>query len=334
MVTAMRKSGADLLLETLEGPIRYALLNWALDSGVFDLCKTPVPPAMLAQRMDLPVEPLTLALRALVAARFMERRGAGFRTAPKILPFVAKDSPRNIVETLHMMARTRHTGLGQFASLVAGTTFEPALRLFDDAHWDSNHKSLAAFHHAIAGDAMEPCLTGLPEWRAARSMLEIGPGSSVLARRLLAQRPDLHITLFDLPPLAEEIRQETGDLPITVISGNYNENLPDGPFDIMWCSMTLYFHARGLPALIARLTDRLAPGGVLISFHEALTDARTGPSEHVLGRLVPALRQGDVSFTDGEIADAMAAAGLVRPTSETLSTPFGRFRLDAARKEI
>ncbi|UFS67255.1 class I SAM-dependent methyltransferase [Paracoccus denitrificans] len=333
MVSAGQPSGAGLLLQTLEGPIRHALLDWALESGVFDFCETPVTPYLLGQRMKLPAGPLMLALRALAAAGFMEAHEAGFRTAPGILPFVQTGSPHNMVETLRMMARTRHTGLGQLGALVAGGAFASGAKLFDDAHWDAHHRSLAGFHRAIATDTAAPCLTGLPEWSHARSLLDIGPGSSALASRLLALRPDLRITLFDLPPVAERIRDEAANLPITIMSGNYNQTLPEGPFDIIWCSMSLYFHDKGLPALIGRLADHLAPGGVLVSFHEALSDHRSAPPEHVLGRLIPALRQGDVSFADGEIVDAMAGAELVRPTSEHLSTPFGRFRLDAARKE-
>jgi len=334
MVSPDRSSGAARLLQTLEGPIRYALLDWALESGVFGLCESHIAPDLLGRRMELPVGPLTLALRALVAAGFMEADEAGFRTAPDILPFVKTGSPRNMVETLRMMAGTRHAGLGQFGALVAGKAAPSGARLFDEAHWDAHHRALAGFHRAVGTDATAPCLTGLPEWPHARNLLDIGPGSSALAARLLAIRPDLHITLFDLPPVAERIGAEAESLPLAIMPGNYNQTLPDGPFDIIWCSMSLYFHDGGLPALIARLAERLAPGGVLVSFHEALSDHRSAPPEHVLGRLLPALRQGDVSFAEGEIADAMAAAGLVRPTSQHLSTAFGRFRLDAARKEV
>ena len=329
-----RQTGAGLLLHTLEGPIRYALLDWALTAGIFDLCATPVLADDLAASLHLRPDRLLPVLRALAAAGFLHPDAAGFRTAPEILPYVATGSPRNMVETLRSPAATRHTGLDRIAALLAGGEDAPGKPLFDAAHWDASHRSLAAFHLALAADAMEPCLTGLPEWPRARSLLEIGPGSAVLARRLLAQRPDLRVTLFDLPPVAERIHQEAADLPVTILAGSYNETLPDGPFDIIWCSMTLYFHDRGLPALIARLADRLAPGGVLVSFHEALTDARTAPPEHVIGRLMPALRKGDASFTEGEIAGAMAGAGLVRPVFETIPTPFGRYRLDSARKEV
>ncbi|WP_151718395.1 class I SAM-dependent methyltransferase [Gemmobacter serpentinus] len=328
-----RRAGAGLLLDTLEGPIRHALLHWALDCGVFDLSAEPQDEAALAARLGLPPARLGIALRALVAAGFMMREGAGFRTSPDILPFVAEGSPQNMVATLRGMAQTRHAGLSQIADLIGGTAAPAGPRLFDDAHWDGNHRALAGFHAAIAADATLPCLTALPEWPKVRHLLDVGPGSAVLARRLLAQRPDLAITLFDLPPVAQRIAQEAADLPLSVIGGNYNNALPEGLFDLIWCSMTLYFHDQGLPALVARLADRLAPGGVLLSFHEALEADRTAPAEHVIGRLMPALRQGDVSFAAGQMAQAMAVAGLIRAESRILSTPFGRFRLDAARRE-
>jgi demethylspheroidene O-methyltransferase len=333
MVTPERRSGAGLLLETLEGPIRYALLDWALTSGIFNLCQTAMTPEVLGTRMGLPPASLALALKALVAAGFMHSDGSGYHTAPDILPFVTEGSARNMQETLRSMAQTRHAHLDRFGDLVSGINVAQGTRLFDDAHWDANHRSLAAFHEAIAADAMEPCLTGLPEWEKARNLLEVGAGSAVLAKRLLTKRADIDITLFDLPPVAKRIQDEVQGLPVSVIPGNYNNDLPAGSFDIIWCSMTLYFHQQNLTSLIRRLSDLLAPNGVLVSFHEALTDDRTGPPEHVLGRLIPALRQGDVSFADGEIAAAMADAGLLHPTTETVSTPFGRFRLDAARKE-
>ncbi|MEH0076158.1 class I SAM-dependent methyltransferase [Pannonibacter sp. Pt2] len=333
MVNLQRETGAGRLLATLEGPIRYALLTWALDRDIFNRCSNPVREEELSRSLNLPDRQLGLVLRALVAAGFLEQGRDGFCTASDILPFVTSGSSRNMVETLRSMSQTRLTGLDQFDALVAGSSPGGQRRLFDDAHWDASHRALSAFHQALAAEIMVTCLTGLPEWEAAADLLEVGPGSSVVSRLLLAKRPDLSITLFDLPPVAQRIEAETDGLCVRVVPGSYTQSLPEGTFDIIWCSMSLYFHDQGLPELIGRLSQRLRPGGVLVSFHEALTDQRTSPPEHVLGRLLPALRQGDVSFADGEIAGAMAAAGLVRASHSIHDTPFGRFRLDAARKD-
>ncbi|MGY4750798.1 class I SAM-dependent methyltransferase [Pannonibacter sp. Q-1] len=333
MVNLQRETGAGRLLATLEGPVRHTLLMWALDTDLFNRCCNPVREEELSRSMNLPERQLGLVLRALVAAGLLEQCEEGFCTAADILPFVASGSSRNMTETLRSMAQTRLTGLDQFGALVAGRSVTGHKRLFDDAHWDASHRALSAFHQALAAECMVACLTGLPEWATARDILEVGAGSAVLARRLLAKRPDLEITLFDLPPVAQRIEAEAAGLPLRVWPGSYTQALPEGTFDIIWCSMSLYFHNQGIAELIGRLAQRLKPDGVLVSFHEALTGERTAPPEHVLGRLLPALRQGDVSFADGEIAGAMAAAGLVRASHSIHDTPFGRFRLDAARKD-
>ncbi|KMK64663.1 trans-aconitate 2-methyltransferase [Puniceibacterium sp. IMCC21224] len=327
-----QSEGAARLYATIEGPIRFALLDWALETGLFDFCAEGRTAKAVADARGLDAGQVALVLRALVAARFLEQSAGVFHTAPDILPFVVADGSRNLRENLRAMAGMRHAGLDDIAELLRPDRPAPERPLFDATHWDRAHGSLKAFHRAVAADAMEPCLVGLHEWTRAASLLEVGPGSAVLARRLLARRPELHITLLDLPPVADRIRVDTADLPVEVVAGSYNDTLPEGPFDIVWCSMSLYFRDNGLQRLIERLADVLNPNGVLVSFHEALHDARTGPPEHVIGRLMPSLRQGDVSFAEGEIADAMSDAGLADLETQTVTTAFGRFRLDLARK--
>ncbi|WP_231889506.1 hypothetical protein PJ900_21615 [Tistrella mobilis] len=83
--------------------------------------------------------------------------------------------------------------------------------------------------------------------------------------------------------------------------------------------------------MLARIRRALAPGGVFVTLHEALTAERTAPETHVTGRLVPALRGQDRSFDDGTIAAAMARAGFTRIDSRLVETAFGPFRMDCGR---
>jgi SAM-dependent methyltransferase len=328
-----RGQGAQLLFETLEGPIRFALLDHAMKTGLFDLCAAPVGAAELAQAQGLDAGRLALVLRALVACGFLERMGEAFRTPPDLLPLLSAQSPTSLIPSLQALARLRHAGLDRIADLLAPVRPEPERPLFDAAYWNRAHDSLASFHRGAAAQVMVPLLTALPEWAGAQSLLEIGPGSGTLARALSTLRPGVQITLLDLPPVAGRISDELADLAVRVLPGSYNEPLPAGAFDLIFASMTLYFHDRGIAPLIGRIAERLAPGGVLVSLHATLTEGRCAPAEHVIGRLMPALWQRDVSFDDGEIAGAMERAGLV-VRSNWIGTPFGRFRVDTARKPL
>ena len=328
-----RDQGAHVLFETIEGPIRFALLDHAMQTGLFDLCAAPVGASDLALAQGLDPDRLTLVLRALVACGFLDRAGETFQTPPDLLPLLSARSPTSLIPSLQALARLRHAGLDRIAELLAPERPSPERPLFDAAYWNRAHESLASFHRGAAAEVMLPCLTGLPEWESAQSLLEIGPGSGTLARALSALRHDLRITLLDLPPVAERIAAELAELSVRVHPGSYNDPLPEGAFDMIFASMTLYFHDRGISALIGRIAERLSPRGVFVSLHATLTEGRCAPEEHVIGRLMPALWQRDVSFDDGEIADAMAQAGLA-VSSKWIGTPFGRFRVDLGRKSL
>ena len=247
----------------LEGPIRFALLDWALTQGIFDLCETPLDAAAVAAAKSYDADQCLIALRALVAAGFLKHVGAAgqqFAIADDIAPYVTTHSSTSMVENLKAMAALRHAGLKDFEALLRPE--RPQLRrpLFDADHWDRTYSSLKQFHQAMAVETMAGCIFAMPEWQTAKRILDVGPGSATLARRLLAERPDLEITLLDLPPVAERVAQDAADLDITIHAGSYNDALPEGPFDIVWSSMTLYFHDTGLEALIVRLASLLSSG--------------------------------------------------------------------------
>ena len=164
-------------------------------------------------------------------------------------------------------------------------------------------------------------------------MLDIGAGSETLAIALTKNKPNLAYHLFDLPEVIEQI---TANIPndlsaITLHPGNYNTTeLPNG-FDMIYASMSLYY-AEDLDHLLTNIQNNLEPNGVFISLHEGLTQQRTQPSHHVIGRLLPALKGNDFSFNRGEIATRMLVAGFKQVHSQSLDTPFGPMDLDIGYK--
>lgn len=322
-----------VLFDIIEGPVRYALLDWALSSGLFELCQTPTAAAELAARLSADPDQLQLALRALTAMGLLQQQAEAYVLDAAYAPYLLSDG--GLGPTLQGLAATRHRGLADFAALMQGRPQHPSQPLFDAAHWQRTAQSLQSFHQAVAAQEMLACLQSLPEWAGARQVLDVGGGSPVLAREICALRPDIRVTLFDLPGLIAAATPLTaGQDRIDLVAGSYNDptTLPNDQFDIIWCSMSLYFHSDGLASLLARLSERLRPGGVLVSFHEALVQGRTAPREHVLGRLMPALNTGDLSFAADQVSAAMTQVGLAGVTSRPWQTPFGLYRMDCGRR--
>jgi SAM-dependent methyltransferase len=272
------------------------------------------------------------ALQTLVSVGYLLCEKGAFRTHPDTAPYLLTTSPQSFVQTFLGLSNTRHVGLDQIAELIEGAPCEGGTATFDAGHWQRQQKSLSTFHRAVAAQEMLQALEKLPEWSHARTILDVGGGSLELAKLVVSARLDVKIMLFDLPGLIESIGQPD-ESRILTCAGNYNDHttLPDGPFDVLWCSMSLYF-AEDLVKVMRVLQERLAPGGVLVSFHEDLTADRCFPTHHVIGRAMPALAGKDLSFSNGIVANTMDSIGLLGITSKVIETAFGPFRLDAGRK--
>jgi demethylspheroidene O-methyltransferase len=93
--------------------------------------------------------------------------------------------------------------------------------------------------------------------------------------------------------------------------------------------MSLYY-AKDLNLLLSNLKAALRKSGMLVSLHEELTDARTSPEYHVVGRFFPALNGNNVSFGRGDIADMMRSVGFTKVISRTIHTLYGPMDLDIA----
>ncbi len=98
--------------------------------------------------------------------------------------------------------------------------------------------------------------------------LEIGCGPGFLSQRL-AERCRRLIAM-DLAVVAVEFanRRLAGSPTATAIQGSFPDDMPDGPFDLIVCSDTLYYlttedQDRG----IALITERLTPGGIFVATH-------------------------------------------------------------------
>lgn len=321
------------LFDVLEGPIRFALVSWAIEHRVFDLCETPKTAQMVAERLKASPERAELTLRGLSSLGVLDCRDGGYCLSPGFAPYLLTASEKSFVPTFIALADLRHRGLDDLTHIIARKDDATSGGALDADHWQNTQMSLAAFHRSVASDTMLGQLTALPEWPAARSMLDVGGGSLELGRKVARSRPDFEVTLFDLPQMVEQlIGAEKSNL--TVVGGDYNDaaSLPKESFDIIWCSMSLYFADR-LSGVLDGLKKVLAPGGVLVSFHEDLRPDRCGPSRHVIGRMMPSLRGLDVSFSDGMIAKSMKDIGFASVETALCETPFGPYRVDIGRME-
>ena len=121
--------------------------------------------------------------------------------------------------------------------------------------------------HADLQRGVAERLAGLLPQLAAPRVLELGCGTGLFSRHLLARYPDGTFLLTDLAPsMVEQCRRNLADTDKQRVSFDIMDAArptAEGPFDLIATSMTLHWLADPVAAL-ATLRRRLAPGGVLI----------------------------------------------------------------------
>lgn len=358
------------LFDLIQAPIRWQLVQFSLEQQVFDQLLSPLTANQLADRMGWQPDNTERYLNAMSSMALLSKKPIKpsdtdnttlvpdlclFELSDDSRRLLTRNSPEYLGHTLLHMARTRHHPLDQMEQLLTGE-FMPSdthKRMDQESFWQQASLNLLGFHQSVASRTTMTLLTQLPQWPDIHHILDLAGGSESLAQHIQQAFPEKHVSLLELPACAQQIARRTEHpsseeappppgtdsssynrpCPDRLIYADYNQWQPDQRYDLIWCSMTLYY-AKALPRLLNRLLNSLNPGGLLISFHEGLTEHRTQPMEHVTGRLMPAMQGQDLSFNHNDIAEAMRKAGFDSIESQTIQTCYGQFQMDIARTSL
>jgi tRNA (cmo5U34)-methyltransferase len=126
-------------------------------------------------------------------------------------------------------------------------------------HWDPDGYLKMVRAEVPDYDRLQDELASATEGIDARRALELGTGSGVTARRVLARHPHAQLTGVD----SSEEMIAAADLPEADLRlQDLRDPLPEGPFDIVFSALAVH-HLEGPEKadLIARVAAALAPGG-------------------------------------------------------------------------
>ncbi len=339
------------LLEWVQAPIHWNLLQAALELRVFDFLLQPVKAAHVAEQTRLNPDKLGLLLDALASLGILHKRQQRYQLAEQYQSLLSSDDPRSMVANLLHMAKVKQMSVDRIKQLLAVTpsaaddaSDQPRMNFRDANFWQTASDNLLAFHRSTSNDYVLGLIEPWADTLAQRAvgdwqMLDLGAGSETLASSLLERYPALTLTLQYRPQSIDCIRQRLDQLPadsqtrLNLLAGDFNKIELGGLYDLVWSSMALYF-ANDLDGLLMRLKQQLKPGGVMLSLHEGLYNERTQPGYHVLGRFAPAMNGNDLSFNQCEIHAALQRVGFQAVATEKLATPFGPMELTTAQRAL
>ncbi len=320
------------IFDLLNAPIRCEILLTAYRGQVFDKLITPASAENVARSCGYDLGQTRLFLDALCALGFVHKQGAEYDLNPNVSDLLRSDTECSLRNLILDMADLSY---GTIRELLHNPPDLPVVDMQSPEYWDALWDCLYSFHKGMGVTPMLGCLQHLPEWEQVRTMVDIGGGTDALAAAVVRAYSGKHVTILDQLPMVERINKSLSgqsDLTTKVAARVFDygsPNLPRG-VDLFWASMTLYF-AHDLVEFLQEARMALNPGGVFVSYHEEFTDNHTRPEIHMTRRLLPALAGQDYRMQEGEISNAMQAAGFPFVVVRTVDTDFGPMAVTIGR---
>lgn len=261
------------LFDLCAGFVYSQVLQACVELDLFGLlAKEPLEPDEIARRVGVPADAARRLLGAGVALRLFERRtrgriGLGALGAPLVnneplRALVAHhallyDDLRRPVELLRGDA-SRETALGEYYP-------------YAQARAELGSADVAGYS-ALMSATQTPLISELLDAVAfdrARRVLDVGGGEGRLARALAERWPDVAVTVFDLPAVAERARCATAAAGLNervgAVAGDFRiDALPTGFDTIMLVRILLDHDDEAVCRILRRARTALGTGGRLV----------------------------------------------------------------------
>ncbi|BBO81825.1 O-methyltransferase [Desulfosarcina ovata subsp. sediminis] len=328
----------EMLYRMCFASIRSKLLIAAIELKVFDHLSEPRTVEQVAESIQGHTENTMLLLNGLAACDLVSKKNGLYRNLPIAQTFLVEGSPTSLGEGLLQQAVMSERMLANLPQMVLnGSPGSVENEAGDsEAQWAQNAIWMANHERSGVAQQMAQLVAEIPEFPAFRKMLDLGGGPGIFGIAMVKRHPSMQGVVFDRGPVvavAERvIREYTLERRMTVLAGDYNTDAIGYGYDLIWASSTLNFAQHNLDAVMKKIHSALNPGGVFINLSEGLTDEGTKPDFYVLCTLGWTMNNPMKAFDQGEIAEAMLAAGFNTVRSRTLNVGWGQMDLDIARK--
>ncbi len=224
------------------------LCDAAAATGVFE--KLPGTADELITRTGLDPQALRVVLDALVTLGVLETDADG-----RLVPGPGAPEPAAMPNVRHHARALKRWSNALVPRLRGESTRDPA----GVADPEMFHDALANNARKVAPELVDVCLQRFPQ---ARSVIDLGGLHGEYS--LEFTRRGLKATMQDMPAMVEVARRR-GRLDaagVELFEGSFFEKVPDGPFDLAYCSgITHTFDGEHNLMLFRNLRRVVAPGG-------------------------------------------------------------------------
>lgn len=324
------------LYELLAYPFYTKLLYTGIELKVFNYLTKFDTADAVAHAIDTHPENTKYFLNGLVSIDLLIKKNGQYKNAPIVQKFLVEGVPIYLGKFLTSNSAYSSHVLENMTELIKkGPSQNMEMNgIFGDI-WAQSARDVANYQRAGAGQLIAGIISKLPEFPSFKKMLDLGGAAGLHGLCIVDAHPSMKGVIFDQPSVvkvAEGFIKEYGmEDRMEVKGGNYMTKSIGEGYDLIFASSTLNFAKHNLNKLFKKIYKALNPGGVFIALQDGLTDEQTKPASLTLGFLCMTLMGQDLSFNQGEIADAMIRTGFKSVQSRTVEDLFD-MDMDIARK--
>jgi hypothetical protein len=293
----------------------------ALELDIFTLLETPKNAQEVAETLETLPHITYRFLDVLASMHLLIKKGDRYVTASDVAPFMVKDAPYS-ARYLNFAAKSRKAWMKLAETMKTGPIekAEPHDHDYNQPciDWMARGTLLGRLQGTVKH------LGELPEFQAARKLVDLGGGHGLFGIAFAQENPDLEVVIFDKPevtPMTQGYIDRYGmQGRVTTMSGDYTRDHIGSGYDIAFeaCS----FGGRGDEALAfyRQVAAALKDNGLFIRLTFTLDDDRSGPLTSLIWDLKEQITGHSHMHmkTTSELYEILAEAGFQQ--ERTIST--------------
>jgi len=330
------------LIDMARGHEISQVLSVAIDYGIFDLCQVPRLANEVSQSLGTDYDMTKRLLNALVALQLVIKQGDKYANTTLANTFLVKgkDFYQGNLIKLYASGYALWTKLGQ--TLKEGVkrvwtpeTLEKMAGTFDPTF------TLAMAEYAMCGGvpAVARAVSGFNQFKQAKRLLDLGGGTGIYSIALAQLKPDLEVTVFDIPPVLkiteEFISRYKMEGRFALMGGDFTKDDFGAGYDIILVSHSLYKPKEALSPILERIYNALNDNGSLILNHWVVNSDGTGQQVIVLWDLWLWLMSYEHYLcTREEYIDLLKEAGFSVPHIVDIAIPSYVSTIVAGEKQV
>ncbi|WP_448111005.1 methyltransferase [Pseudomonas lini] len=256
--------------------VRADALRIALEWKLFNLLQVPTSALAIARQLQLDPANTGYWLEALWSMELLERddhQQPHYRNTAVASDYLRADAADYCGDAWAFRLRgLRHFGsqLGEQVRTGQLSGQAPNLATTIDNWTMAARLQIAQEQRAVTVEVALRLMAQVPEFPAARRMLDLGGGPGLVAIALARDNPMLTGEVFDFAQTvnvaADNIRRAGLEQRLDVRGGDLASDPIGEGYDLIWCSSVLHF-VPDMAAALAKIHAALRPGGVLVSAH-------------------------------------------------------------------